>query len=151
MPRKPKARSHPAAQPLTLAIVLAGVERRGCGFRPPAARYAVRGETRRNPARGRASGHPARSRSHQRWLAAVSPIAAGMTAKRLANVRSDLLAAIKDQWRRGRSSPSASHRLATPRLLCLSGFRAGEPTSACPVWRAMQAPVVSRPRTSVTR
>jgi hypothetical protein len=83
-------------------------------------------------------------------LAAVNPVAVGITSKRLANIRSDFLAAVKATGLIP-VKPGGKPVLSPPGLICSGDFRADEPTSGSPAWRAMQAPADSRPRTSMIR
>jgi len=83
-------------------------------------------------------------------LATVSPVAAGLTSKSVSNIRSNFLAAVKA------SGLKPIQRLARTPLSrrgnnSLQVFQGGGPTSACPVWRAMPAPMGSRPKQSTTR
>ncbi|HEX5865361.1 MAG TPA: hypothetical protein VF014_14085 [Casimicrobiaceae bacterium] len=87
-------------------------------------------------------------------LAAISPVAAGMTPKRFANVRSDFLAAVRAsglmpmrQWHKGRLAPAWRQRGASS----LRASRGDGRTSASPASRAMRAPEESTRRRSTMR
>ena len=99
MTKKPKSKTPPCedvgAEPMTLATVLAALERSGAlsATRRRDLRSAVKriADLLGNDPRG----IPLDMDAIRAGLAAISPVAAGMTAKRFANIRSDFLAALK--------------------------------------------------------
>ena len=82
-------------EPITLATVLAALDRVGQAFGYALARSAVGGDRVANLLGDEPAGIVLDIPAISSRLNTINPLAAGMTAKRLANIRSDFLAAAR--------------------------------------------------------